>query len=215
MTEHRTTQPRTAAQSLLLVRHGETDWNREPARCLGWAHVALNEAGREQARAAGRALRGRGLELLVSSHLRRALETAELIAAELGGLPIVPDPRLAETHRGDWETRPFAEIRRDEPDVWQHYREHPGTFRFPRGESLADQQRRVLAAVRDVALGGRTALLVTHRGSVRLLRCFAEGRGLAAFHEMDVEYCGIHEPATAGLVARIDEFLSRSQVTHA
>ena len=46
--------------TLLLIRHGETDWNREPARCLGWAEVELNEVGRAQARERGRALAGRG-----------------------------------------------------------------------------------------------------------------------------------------------------------
>ena len=87
---------------LLLVRHGETDWNREPARCQGWAQVDLNEVGRAQARAQGRVLRGRGLELIVSSHLLRARQTAELIAAELDGdVRVISDPRLAETHRGD------------------------------------------------------------------------------------------------------------------
>ena len=72
---------------------------------------------------------------------------------------------------------------REEPDVWRHYREHPETFRFPGGESLADQQRRVLACLRDCALDGRTALLVTHGGSIRLARCFLEGRGIDAFHD--------------------------------
>ena len=87
--------------TLFLVRHGQTDWNREPARCLGWAEVELNEVGRDQARDLGRALQGRGVQLIVSSHLVRARETAELIHEELGGeLPFVVDPRLAETHRG-------------------------------------------------------------------------------------------------------------------
>ena len=193
-----------AAQMVLLVRHGETDWNREPARCQGWAPVALNETGRAQARAAGRALRGRGLELLVSSQLGRARETAELIAAELGGgLPVILDPRLAETQRGAWETRTFAEIRREQPEQWRHYQEHPESFRFPGGESLVDQQRRVLAAVGDVLCDGRPALLVTHRGSMRLLRCFVEGRGIAAFHQIQTDYGVVDELETPGLALRI------------
>ena len=139
--------------TLLLVRHCQTDWNREPARCQGWAEVELNEVGRAQARDLGRALAGRGVELVVTSHLVRARETAELVHAELGGeLPSIVDPRLAETHRGEWETRRFSSIMREEPDVWRHYREHPETFRFPGGESLGSQQRRVLACLRDCAL---------------------------------------------------------------
>ena len=190
--------------TLLLIRHGQTDWNLEPARCLGWAEVELNETGRAQARDQGRALRGRGLELIVTSHLLRARETAEIIHVELGGeLPFVVDPRLAETHRGEWETRLFAEIVAEESATWRAYREHPESFRFPGGESLAEQQRRVLACLRDCALDGRTTLLVTHGGSIRLARCCLDGRGIEAFHETTTANGGVDEVATEGLAERI------------
>ncbi len=168
---------------ILLVRHGQTDWNVEPALCQGWAGVPLNDVGRAQARELGRALRGRGIELVVTSHLPRARQTAELVRTELSetgsraasggagpagdagaGPPLVVDPRLAETHRGAWEGRAFAEIVASEPEEWRHYREHPETFRFPGGESLVEQQRRVLACVRDVLLEGRDQIVVLHVG---------------------------------------------------
>jgi broad specificity phosphatase PhoE len=194
--------------TLTLLRHGETDWNREPARCQGWAEIGLNETGRAQARDQGRALAGRGLELIVSSHQRRARETAALVREELGGLPLVLDPRLAETHRGDWEQRLFAEIMVEEPVSWRAYREHPETFRFPGGESLADQQRGVRAALRDVARDGRPTLLVTHGGSIRLTRCFLDGRGVAAFHDTKTVNSVVDEIPTDGLEARITAFLA-------
>jgi broad specificity phosphatase PhoE len=200
---------------ILLLRHGQTDWNVEPARCQGWDEVPLNEAGRAQARDQGRALRGRGLELVVTSHLTRARETAELVRDELLAgtgvdletLPLVVDPRLAETQRGDWETRPFSEIVASDTGAWRHYREHPETFRFPGGESLAEQQRRVLACLRDVALDGRPALLVTHGGSIRLVHCFLDGRGVAGFHEAATHDGGVDEVLTDGLAQRIERFL--------
>ena len=195
--------------TLLLIRHGETDWNREPARCQGWAEIGLNETGHAQARALGRALTQHGIGLIVTSHLLRARETAELVREELGGeLPLVVDPRLAETHRGEWETQLFKDIMAEEPESWRHYREHPETFRFPGGESLADQQRRVLACLRDCATDGRTTLLMTHGGSIRLARCFLEGHGIDAFHETRTANGGVDEVATDGLAARIDAFLS-------
>jgi broad specificity phosphatase PhoE len=194
--------------TLLLVRHCQTDWNREPARCQGWAEVELNEVGRAQARDLGRALAERGVELVVTSHLVRARETAGLVHAELGGeLPFIVDPRLAESHRGEWETRRFASIMREEPGTWRHYREHPETFRFPGGESLEIQQRRVLACLRDCALDGRTALLVTHGGSIRLARCFLEGRGIDAFHTTRTANGGVDEIETEGLAGRVDAYL--------
>jgi broad specificity phosphatase PhoE len=194
--------------TLYLIRHGETDWNREPARCQGWAEVRLNETGRVQARDQGRALAGRGLQLVVTSHLPRARETAELIVQALGGdLPIVVDPRLAEAHRGDWEGRRFKDIVAEEPALWHEYRRHPEAFRFPGGESLVDQQRRVLAAVRDAAQDGRTALLVTHGGSIRLLRCFLEGFDVGALHDLETRDRDVYEVETEGLGSRIGAFL--------
>ncbi|MFA4965593.1 MAG: histidine phosphatase family protein [Thermoleophilia bacterium] len=194
--------------TLYLIRHGETDWNREPARCQGWAEVGLNVAGRAQARDRGRALRGRGLELIVTSHLLRARETAAIVSEELGGTtPLIVDPRLAETHRGNWEALLFADIMQGDAVNWRHYREHPESFRFPGGESLAEQQRRVLACMRDVARDGRRALLVAHGGSIRLVRCFLEGRGIASFHERATSNGGLDEIASAGLDERITGFL--------
>jgi broad specificity phosphatase PhoE len=195
--------------TLLLVRHGETDWNREPARCQGWAEIGLNESGRDQARDVGRTLAARGVELIVTSHLLRARETAGLIREELGGeLPLIVDPRLAETHRGEWESRLFLDIMAEEPETWRHYREHPETFRFPGGEGLADHQRRVLAALRDAARGARPALLVTHGGSIRLARCFLEGRDLAAFHDTKTNNGGVDAVPANGLADRIGAFLA-------
>ena len=208
--------------TILLLRHGQTDWNVEPARCQGWADVPLNDVGRAQARDQGRALRGRGIELIVTSHLARARETAEIVRAELladaaragaaagegaDPLQLIVDPRLAETDRGAWEARTFAEIIETEPDTWRHYRERPDTFRFPEGESLAQQQRRVLACMRDVALDGRRALLVTHGGSIRLARCFLEGRGIATFHKDSTSNGGVEDVPAGDLVQRIESFL--------
>ena len=201
--------------TVYLLRHGETDWSREPARCQGWAEVSLNEAGREQARAMARALPAPRPELIVTSHLSRARETAEIVRDELtaaggGATPdLVVDERLAETRRGSWETRLFSEIIAQEPDAWRDYREHPETFRFPGGESLAEHQQRVLRALGDAARTGRVALLVTHGGSMRLARCFLEGRGLEAFHseDMTIPSGGLLPIDDADLAPRIDAFL--------
>ena len=217
--------------TLFLLRHGQTDRNVEPARCQGWQDAGLNETGRAQARARGRALRGRDIQLIVTSHLRRARETAELVREELLGgeaaaearigaaggdsvaaappyLPqIVVDPRLAETYRGRWEGRLFVDIIREQPAEWRAYREHPESFRFPGGESLAGQQRRVLAALRDVALDGRITLIVTHGGAMRLVRCFLDRRGIEAFHELATDNGEVDEVLGPGLVGRIDAHL--------
>jgi broad specificity phosphatase PhoE len=202
--------------TVFLLRHGETDWNREPARCQGWAEVPLNETGREQARAMARALPAPPappIDLIVTSHLARARETAEIVRAELAGIgggtapDLVVDERLAETRRGAWETRLFSEIIADEPEAWRAYREHPETFRFPEGESLAEQQRRVLRALGDAARTGRVALLVTHGGSMRLVGCFLEDRGIDAFHHVAIPEGGLLTLDDDDLAEHIDAFL--------
>ena len=256
---------------LYLIRHGETDWNREPGRCQGWTDVPLNDTGRQQAHELGAALRegaggrasGRSgasadvregasadvregaaagahaIDLIVSSHLVRCRETAAILreelsgGAELGGdaeaggraersggradesggaIPLTLDPRLAETFRGRWETRTFANIVATEPQEWCDYREHPENFRFPEGESLAEQQRRVLDAVRDAALEvvtrNQTVAIVTHGGSIRLVRCFLEGLGIEAFHTMGVGNAGVVEITESDVASRIERFLA-------
>jgi probable phosphoglycerate mutase len=190
------------------VRHGQTDWNLEPARCQGWAEVTLNDTGRRQARELGQRLRDAGIELIVTSHLLRARQTAEVLRDVLGhDVPVSVDRRLAETNRGAWQGRTFAAIMAAEPGEWAAYREHPETFRFPHGESLVEQRQRVLKAVRDAAGTGRVALLVTHSGCIRLLETFLDGRGIASFHDQKAPDVAALELEAAGLAARIDRFL--------
>ena len=194
---------------ILLLRHCQTDWNQEPARCQGWAETGLNEAGRAQARERARALEGRGLELIVTSHLLRARQTAAIVREGLGGtLPMIADPRLAEAHCGDWEQRFFGEIAEDESEAWLRYRERPEAFRFPGGESLAEQQRRVLAALRDVARDGRSTLVVTHGGSIRLVRAFLSGRGVAGAHDTHTANGDVDEVPEDGLLERLAQTLA-------
>jgi broad specificity phosphatase PhoE len=173
---------------ILLARHGQTDDNIEPVRVQGSRDVPLNAAGREQARALAARVRAEQPDVtaLWSSQLVRARETAEIAGAELGLEPRV-DPRLAETARGDWEGRRWDEIEREDPEGVAAWRRAGAAFRFPGGESLAEQQARVLAALDDVrAAGDGPALVVCHGGSIRVALCAADPRGLDAFHAWDV-----------------------------
>lgn len=107
--------------TLALIRHGQTDWNRED-RMQGSSDIPLNDTGRAQAREAASALAGRHWDAIVSSPLSRARETAEIIAAELG-LPLGPAyPELVERdygpHEGDNSTDCIRRYpNRDYPDA--------------------------------------------------------------------------------------------------
>jgi broad specificity phosphatase PhoE len=172
--------------ALLLARHGETDDNRPPIRVQGFRDTPLNDVGRAQASELGERVAEENLASLWSSDLARARETAEIVGARIGLEPRL-DARLREANRGHWEGRLFVDIEREEPESYADWRRAGDQFRFPGGESLREQQDRVGAALRDVRRAGELpALVVCHGGSIRVILCESDPRGLAAFHDFDV-----------------------------
>jgi broad specificity phosphatase PhoE len=175
-----------ALAGVLLARHGETDDNREPIRVQGFTDTPLNDVGRRQAAELAERVADDGIASLWSSDLSRARETAEIVGG-LIGLEIRLDPRLREANRGRWEGHRFIDIERDEPELYAAWRRAGSAWRFPGGESLVEQQQRVLACVRDVrATGELPALVVCHGGSIRVMLCLRDPRGLDAFHDFEV-----------------------------
>jgi broad specificity phosphatase PhoE len=172
--------------TILLARHGETDDNIEPIRIQGRLDTPLNDAGRAQAAELAERVAGEGIASLWSSQLSRARETAEIVGARLGLEPVI-DERLAEGDRGELEGRYWRDVAREDPELYAAWRRAGEAFRFPGGESLREQMDRTLAALRDVrAAGPLPALVVAHGGSIRVVRCNQDPRGLDAFHEWEV-----------------------------
>ena len=174
-------------EQVVLVRHGQTNDNREPVRVQGFTDTPLNDTGRAQARAAAeRIADGPPPACIWTSDLVRARETAEIIGAAVG-LTAWPDPRLREANRGRWEGQLFADIAREEPEGFAAWRRAGPNFRFPGGESLLEQQERVHAAVQEMrARSPLPALAVCHGGAIRVMLCLADPRGLDAFHDFAV-----------------------------
>ncbi len=173
-------------EGVWLARHGETDDNREPIRVQGFQDTPLNETGRAQAAALGEKLAGSGVASLWCSDLARARLTAEIAGARLGLEPR-EDERLREAYRGRWEGHLFIDIAREEPELYEAWLRAGPAFRFPGGESLLEQQQRVLASLRDIhARSPLPALVVCHGGSIRVMLCLRDPRGLDAFHDFEV-----------------------------
>jgi probable phosphoglycerate mutase len=171
---------------VVLARHGETDDNRKPIRVQGFRDTPLNEVGRRQARELAERVADMGLRSLWSSDLSRARDTAAIVGESVGLTPRL-DPRLREANRGRWEGRLFIDIEQDEPELYAAWRRAGPDFRFPGGESLTDQQHRVLATLDDVSAAGELpALVVCHGGSIRVVLCALDPRGLDAFQEFVV-----------------------------
>ena len=151
-----------------LARHGQTAYNAE-GRFQGHLPVPLDETGRAQAADLAEAAAGVPLRSLWCSPLVRARQTAAVVAARIG-LPLRTDRRFAETDTGDWTGRSFAEVCQEDPEGFGRFRASDPTFRYPGGESFAEQAERVEAALRDLRAqpGLLPALVVCHRGVIRL-----------------------------------------------
>ena len=171
---------------VLLVRHGETDDNREPIRVQGFTDTPHNDTGRHQAAELAERVAELGIRSLWSSDLSRARDTAEIVGRRIGREPTL-DARLREACRGRWEGRRFIDIAREEPDLYAAWLRAGEQFRFPGGESLLEQQERVLASLTEIhSRGALPALVVCHGGSIRVMLCLRDPRGLDAFHDFKV-----------------------------
>lgn len=173
-------RPTAAARTILLARHGETEWNRI-GRWQGTTDIPLSDVGRQQAEALAERLRDRGITRVHASHLSRALETAAIVAARLGLPPPSADPRLRERGYGAFEGLTREECAERFPGVWERYLADRRAVP-PEAEAQADVVARVSAAMhelaaapdehgpsRDTGAGGDrgTLLVVSHGGTIR------------------------------------------------
>lgn len=146
---------------LLLVRHGETEWNAE-RRLQGQRDVPLSALGERQAVALGPLVEDHRPTVAVASTLARASRTLALLGHD--GAP--RDPRWMEADLGEWTGRTAAELQ-EAGEPYADWR--AGRFTPPGGESFSSLTARVVAATDDLARGGGIALVVTHGGPIRAL----------------------------------------------
>jgi broad specificity phosphatase PhoE len=167
-----------------LARHGQTAYNHE-GRFQGHLPVPLDATGREQAAALAEVAAGVEIVTLVCSPLRRARETADTVAVRIGLEP-VEDERFVETDTGDWTGRSFADVRTEDPEGFARYERSDPGFRYPGGESFAEQSDRVQAGLADLRArpSALPALVVCHRGVIRLALAVALGDETAGAREI-------------------------------
>ena len=171
------------AQPLIyLARHGQTAYNHE-GRFQGQQDVPLDDTGREQALDLAERAAAYGFTALWSSPLLRARETAEAVSARLG-LAAREDARLMETDAGDWTDRTFAEVQAEAPESFAAFASGDPGFAFPGGESFAQQEVRVSAALADVEAGELPALVVCHGMVIRAALSARAGQGGYRFQRM-------------------------------
>jgi probable phosphoglycerate mutase len=165
---------------LTVVRHGETTWNAL-GKQQGQLDTDLSELGIAQAEAVADALAGRSIDVLYSSDLGRAKQTAEIIAQRLG-LEILTDARLRERHLGIIQGMTMAEFQERHPREYSLYRGGDPDYVIPEGESVRQRAERGVLCARELAErhAGQQLLLVTHGGIVESLLRHVLGMDLAS-----------------------------------
>lgn len=186
----------------ILMRHGETGWNRE-GRVMGRHPVELNDNGRAQVAATARFAGAIAPELIVTSPLVRARQSAEIMAAGLGGLEIIEEPEIAEVLYGHWEGMSYHELIED--PHYQTYRQSPTEHPTPGGETIAQVRARGVAAVTRTlaAYPGKRVLFISHGDIVRTILCHFMGLELRYFHRIRVDNATLSAIQMAGDFAEV------------
>lgn len=176
---------------LVLIRHGESQWNLEN-RFTGWVDVPLTPKGKEEARAAGQKLKTFQFDCAFTSALMRAQHTLRIVLEEIGqtGIPIKEDKALNERMYGELQGLNKAETAKkfgdEQVKIWRRSFDVPP----PGGESLKDTAERVLpyyeSQIHPELLAKKTVLVVAHGNSLRSLVMHLEDLSREAVLELNI-----------------------------
>ncbi len=168
--------------TILLARHGETDWNAV-GRWQGHTDRALTERGRRQAVELAERLANDAIDAVYSSDLLRAVETAEPVAKRLG-LPLQTLPELREVDVGTWAGLTRDEVAERFPDGFRRWSEWQTGWED--GETYDEMGERVVGAILRLAgeHPGERILVVSHGGAIRALHAAAAGIDIATFRQL-------------------------------
>lgn len=177
---------------LILIRHGETDWNRE-LRFQGQVDVPLNATGHEQARRLARRLAGTPVQQLYQSDLQRTRETAEPVARQLV-LTGVNEVALREQHFGRVDGMRVGDIQQQYPEDWASWLTFNEHYAIPGGETTRQFHARVMEAVWRIVASHpqQTVLVVTHGGVLDMIYRTARALGLNGPRQSEIPNAGLN-----------------------
>jgi len=176
---------------LILVRHGETSWNKEN-RVLGHTEIELNEKGRKQAERLALTLRDETVAAIYSSPLRRARETADRIA-QFHGLPVVTEDALKEVDAGELDGLTYQEMMERYGDFLKEWIKDDPSLKMPGGESMDELQKRTWPVVEGIVSGhpDGVIILVSHSFAILTIICKAIGLSLSRFRRLRLSIASI------------------------
>jgi len=190
---------------ILLARHGESDWNAQ-GRWQGHADRPLTETGRIQAECLADRLAETPIDVIYSSDLRRAADTARIVGERLG-TPVRLDAELREVDVGSWQGLSREDVENRSPEAFRRWRD--GGTGWEHGETYEAMAERVMAALRRIACAHPDGhlLLVSHGGAIRAIHAAALGIGVSEYRRLQpVEpNAGLSAVAVEdGRIARLD-----------
>ncbi len=173
------------------MRHGATEWNLSK-RHQGQTDISLSELGRAQAARLCDRLTNVPVDVIYSSDLSRAAETAAISNSELNR-PVVLAKELREIAFGHWEGLTYEEIRSRYPEELRHSQEERLDFKPAGGESLRSVDERLAHWASEVGIEqpDTTILVVSHRGALRVLLCRLLGLPPTSYWRLWIDCCGL------------------------
>jgi broad specificity phosphatase PhoE len=170
---------------LILVRHGETIWNRE-GRVQGFSDIDLSDVGVDQARQLALSLKDAPILSIYSSPLIRAQNTARIIN-QYHNAPVYIEPGLMEMDQGDFEGLTFQELMACEKDFLQKWMSDPASVQIPNGESFIELQNRAWKVVEGIVAKSGNALVVSHNFTIAAILCKIKNISLSQFRKVCVD----------------------------
>ncbi len=170
---------------LILIRHGETDWNRE-GKVQGLSDIELNSDGRRQARQLALSLKDANIDRIYSSPLLRARQTAQIINS-YHQVPVFLDAGLMEMDQGDFEGLSFRELMACEKDFLKKWIADPASVKMPNGESFMELQTRAWKVVAGIIAEADNTLVVSHNFTIAAILCKLKNISLSEFRSVHVD----------------------------
>jgi alpha-ribazole phosphatase len=161
--------------SIYLVRHGETELNRKGCY-YGWTDCELSGVGEKQAMMLKNALKEVNFDVVISSDLKRAKDTAVIVKGERE-IKILKDERLRELNFGEWEGRHYTVISKQYLKDWEAWIKDWQNTVLPKGESFTDMYARVRQCIDEILekYKDKDILMVSHQGVLRIVMTYILG----------------------------------------
>jgi broad specificity phosphatase PhoE len=177
---------------IIIVRHGRIEWNRVE-RFRGRVDIGLDEVGMKQAEVAAKRIREWPISAIYSSPLRRAMDTAQIIATPLG-FNVQPMSGIIDIDYGSWQGLSTEQVVARDDNLYSQWIESPQEVKFPGGESFAEVRERVASAIGDLIqqYPKETFVLVSHKVICQILILNLLGLDSSHFWQITQDVCAMN-----------------------